>query len=556
MEFLQAAPYVLLLLGGLIFFHELGHFVFARWMGVHVVTFSIGFGPPLMTLKGKRRGPLPPTEYVIAAFPLGGYVRMLGADPTEVIDERHQPYALESKAVWRRFLIMAAGPGFNLLLPYFIYFFVGLTTAQHVPSHVGTVNDSSPAAAAGFKAGDRITSIDGEPVAYWWEVHKYISERPAERTVMTVDRPGVGMVTLDVTPDRVVQVHIPGVLVDEVGRVGITPDFMRASVAIVEGSPAFAAGLRAGDVITAADGQKITNYDELVAVLSSAGSAPLSLEYERARFAEQPGSKPSELFAKSTGSVVIGPGGEAPHRGIASLDCMIVDVQAQTHAAKVGLAPGDILLALDGDICRLSGFLISKLRARPDDEHTLVWASGSTVHRTTQAEWMAVPVPSGPGETTLRSPIFGVAMAAGMYTSPPLVDNEEVFTYAVTHALDATHRAMWMNVSAVIGLLRGDVPVQELSGPVGIAKLASATTEHGWTYFFGLMVWLSISLGLLNLLPIPVLDGGHILFLAIEAVQRRPVSIRTRQIATYAGLAFIILLMVLVLKFDIERVWG
>ena len=113
---------------------------------------------------------------------------------------------------------------------------------------------------------------------------------------------------------------------------------------------------------------------------------------------------------------------------------------------------------------------------------------------------------------------------------------------------------MWMNIESVLGLLRGAVPVRELSGPIGIAKLASEAKDRGWRAFFGLMVYLSISLGLLNLLPIPVLDGGHIMFLAIEAVQRRPVSLRTRQIATYAGLAFIILLMVLVMKFDIERV--
>jgi regulator of sigma E protease len=141
-----------------------------------------------------------------------------------------------------------------------------------------------------------------------------------------------------------------------------------------------------------------------------------------------------------------------------------------------------------------------------------------------------------------------------MSERPDHIANDHVWTYAVAHSLDATHHAMWLNVESVLGLLRGAVPVRELSGPIGIAKLASEAKDRGWTVFFGLMVYLSISLGLLNLLPIPVLDGGHILFLGIEAVQRRPVSLRTRQIATYAGLAFIILLMVLVMKFDLERV--
>ena len=126
LETLESTFYFLLLLGGLIFFHELGHFLFARWVGVHVVTFSIGFGPTLFKIKGRKKGPLPPTEYVIGALPLGGYVRMLGADPSETLTADEEEHSFERKALWKRFLVIAAGPGFNLILPYFIYFFCRL----------------------------------------------------------------------------------------------------------------------------------------------------------------------------------------------------------------------------------------------------------------------------------------------------------------------------------------------------------------------------------------------------------------------------------------------
>jgi regulator of sigma E protease len=112
-----------------------------------------------------------------------------------------------------------------------------------------------------------------------------------------------------------------------------------------------------------------------------------------------------------------------------------------------------------------------------------------------------------------------------------------------------------LNLAAITGLFSGNVPLDELSGPIGIAHLAAKTVDYGWEYFFGLMVWLSVSLGLINLLPIPILDGGHVLFLAMEAVRRQPVSLRTRQLATYMGLAFIVVLMMFAIKNDIERPW-
>jgi len=555
MDFLLSIPYIVLLLGGLIFFHELGHFLLARLHGVHVVTFSIGFGPTVMRIMGRKKGDMPATEYVIAALPLGGYVRMLGHDPAEVVDEADLPYSFETKTVWQRFTIMVAGPGFNLILPYIIYFIAGMMTSQHMPSSIGMVNDDSPAQRQGLKSGDRLASIEGEEVHYWWQLKRMISNNPGVPLAVEVDRPGLAeRVALTLTPEKVHRVVIPGILEEDVGRVGITPDFIRPSVAVVPGSSAWMAGLRSGDLVTAVDGQPIVSYDQLMDRLDTAGQADVALSYRRTQFSQGESATVESLWTTSSGVATLAASTAVPSRGVASLDCAVRSVMDQTHAKEIGLEPGDILLSLDGQPCRLFGFLISKLRAAPNAPHRLVFSHGEEVRTVERSDWMRVPPSDKPGETQLRSPVFGLATWMGLSEQPAPVDNEHVWTYAVTHALDATHHAMWMNVESVLGLLRGAVPVRELSGPIGIAKLASEAKDRGWSVFFGLMVYLSISLGLLNLLPIPVLDGGHIMFLAIEAVQRRPVSLRTRQIATYVGLAFIIFLMVLVMKFDLERV--
>ena len=139
---------------------------------------------------------------------------------------------------------------------------------------------------------------------------------------------------------------------------------------------------------------------------------------------------------------------------------------------------------------------------------------------------------------------------------PPRVPNEDPIAYAMHRAIWDTLDAIRINVFAIAGLFVGDVPMNQLGGPIFIGQLAAKTQERGAQWFFGIMVMLSINLGLLNLLPVPMLDGGHLFFFAIEGITRRPVSVRIRQIAAYIGLSFIFLLMIMVFKNDLERLLG
>ncbi len=557
MPFLESAAYFLLLLGGLIFFHELGHFVVARLMGVHVMTFSIGFGPPILRFKGRKTGPAPPTEYVIAALPFGGYVRMLGDDPAEDLPDHLRTVSFNHKAVWRRFLIVAAGPVFNLVLPYFILFGSGIIQTHEGPSSVGMVDEIGPAGQAGLQPGDSVVSIDGDAVSYWYELQDIISARPEEHLTVEVLRDGhEGPVALEVTPRRHREQLMAGLdVTHETGRIGIVNSYLRPYVAVVAGSPAHAAGLRTGDQVTAVNGSALKTHDQLLQAIDASPGAPVTLSYSRHALREDIGTT-GAATAGTEGEATIPATGTLKHRGVASLDCVVEDVWEGSPAETIGLVAGDVILALDDNTCRVWSFFHSRLSAERTTSHTLAWAHGDLIRTASHDDWIGLISPDPKRHPDLKQETVGVRQVRGIFRTPERIAITNRLGYAVSYSIFETHRSIVMNVATVVGLLRGAVPVSELSGPVGIAVLVSKTSEYGWGYFFQLMVWLSISLGLINLLPIPVLDGGHIMFLGIEAIRRRPVSLRTRQIATYIGLAFIILLMVAVIKFDIERPWS
>jgi regulator of sigma E protease len=628
--------YFALLLGGLIFFHELGHFLLARWMGVHVVTFSIGFGPTVFSFKGRKKNDLvEPTEYVIAALPLGGYVRMLGDDPMEDVDKNLEAISFQTKPIWRRFLIVSAGPAFNLILPFIVFFFLHLSHTQLAPSTIGTVVTDGPAWKAGVRAGDRLTSIDGKSVDYWWQVIEYISARPGETFDIGVERAGSSL-TLPITAEGRSRVESEELdIVKERGRIGIAATYTKPVIAIRGGSVAHQAGLRSWDKIVSVNAVPVERYDRVERLLRDAAKQTMQLSVIRY---EETDAAALRLGLGKGINITLPPAGADPLRGITDSELLVRSIVPGSPAAKLGLRRGDRVLSLDGDRFPSWGFLIDRVGSSPKEtEFTLKWERENDASKT--ASFVASDLDSGLGlafrakgdgessssplvvanvssggfgaslglragdevvglnEQDVRSEdefkkaltelsgaaviryarrihegTFQLAMidvperlqpdkkqalfGASVFSQqgiPDPVENQEMLSYALHHCVSRTMHAIEMNFTAIMGLFSGKVPLKELGGPILIGQLAAETEDRGWAYFFRLMVWLSVSLGLINLLPIPILDGGHILFLAIEGIRRKPVSLRTRQVATYAGFAFIILLMVLVFKNDIER---
>ncbi|MFM1891618.1 MAG: regulator of sigma protease [Pseudomonadota bacterium] len=440
--------------GTLVAVHEFGHFWVARRLGVKVLRFSIGFGRPLLRWRGRRDA----TEYVIAAVPLGGYVKMLDEREGEVAPaERARAFNRQSLTV--RSAVVVAGPAFNFLFAILAFWVVLVAGEAGIRPLIAEVAPQSAAAGAGMRPGDEIVAVNQEPTPTWSAVLYRLAAASVQDEVIVLEvrqangAPAARQLTAAQIGDLAERE-------DLLGELGITPDRPTLPPRIGEvlaGEPAEAAGLRPGDLILSANGEAIDDWGAWV-------------DYVQAR--------PGEML-------------------------------------EVRIQRGGTELTLD---------LVPAAQERPD---------GRVIGR----------------------------IGAANQGSEDLLDR-----YRVVYRLDpleampvAVHKTWEFSVLTlkVIGrILTGQASVHNLSGPITIADTAGRTASVGWVHFVKFLAIVSISLGVLNLLPIPVLDGGHLVYHAIEAVKGSPLSeefmLRTQRI----GLAILLGLMGLAFYVDISRLFG
>jgi regulator of sigma E protease len=533
----------ILLIGPLIFVHELGHLVAAKLVDVKVLRFSIGFGPPLVRMRFGE------TEYVIAPIPLGGYVSMLGQTPGDDIPPQDQDRALATKPLWARYFVLGAGPVANLLLPILVYFFFFLQHTTLTPAVIGTVVAGSAADQAGLVQGDRIVAIDREDVRSWKDMSQKVAESPGIDLEVQIERDDKRLDRV-VTPQKKMTRNPLGV-VAPVGRLGVLAAFYAPQIGIIDPkSPAYLEGLRTGDTITSINGEPVRTVEELQRMLEGTGDALVRLTYLRATTVEGPLG--AFLWYESAHAQLL-PGKDGTGTGILPANPFIRSVEADSPAARAGMHPGDRVLAVEGTPITQWEVVADVLAQRREEPVGLTVQSLGEASRdiTLQLElrtWRDIYQQDRPELW------FGAEPFAKIHTSEPEPIRGR-FTYALGSAAEETGAVMSMMWTTLVQMLTFERGVGDISGVVGLFKVAGTAVEQGPGEFLLLLALLSVNLGFVNLLPIPVLDGGHLLFFTIEAVRRRPLGQRAREIASAVGLVIILLLLFVALRNDLLRYW-
>ncbi|MFZ5623855.1 MAG: RIP metalloprotease RseP [Gemmatimonadota bacterium] len=446
---------LLVVLGVLVFIHELGHFLAARWAGIFVHRFSLGIGNPIKALTITRGG----TEYSVSWLPLGGYVKMATAEEevTSSALEGGKPQVqvppdqyFEVKPVWKRMVVILAGVAMNALFAFVVFSGLAAKNGRRLDpvTTVGRVIDSlvPPGAEAlrQLREGDRITAVNGKPVASWDDI------------VSGISLGGGGTITLEVEGRAPLTLAIPADALEDRLKASLALEPSRAPVVgqVLPGRPGERAGLEVGDSILAANGEPLTQWWQLVNIIQQSAGKPLTL---------------------------------AVARGGQRLEVVVT----------------------------------------PEPER--------------------VPSAGGPLREVGK---IGVGVKTETRSEPYTVLG------AVRAGAEATFSASTQIVRAVQGMISGRTSARSVGGPILIGQMAGQAARLGLDDFLAFMALISVNLAVLNLLPIPVLDGGQFLFLVAEAVLRRPLSLRLRERLTMAGLAVVAMLILLAFSNDIMRLVG
>lgn len=553
--------YFIILISALIFVHESGHFAFAKIFGVKVLTFSIGFGPKILRLRGKE------TEYCIGLFPFGGFVKMLEeskrAEPL-LPEERHRTF--ESQSLWKRIVIVLAGPAMNLVFPIVLFTSVFLEEREFLPPTVGVVVPGKPAHGK-LKPGDRILSVQGTPVTSFPEVQRVLAGHANVPVRLVVQREAKA-VDVTVTPADEVDTHELDIE-EHVGRIGISPRFPAAVVGVRHRSPGWAAGIRTFDRVTAINGRKIETMLDLVTALSANKGETVVLTYLRPVPVPTAMGGLVDLALMEPGVAQLTPtarppeGAPAPDDsearaadvlercGIESSDLHVAVVPEGSSEWLAGLRPGDRILSLDGNPQTMWVVMNEQLVREADRTHVITWSrdgqesSGSFKLR--RERWKD---DAGEHEEPRVTMAHWVPMAKD-HTVP----NPSRVLGSLSRAFEATWRVIRLTAITMLRILQGRVGLSGMSGPITVYDIAAEAGARGTSDFVKAMAFISVELGLMNLLPIPVLDGGHLLFFVVEGVRRRPLSLRVREVASLIGMVFLVFLMAVAFKNDVTRKW-
>lgn len=442
----------LIAIGVLVTIHELGHYWAARWCDVKILRFSLGFGRPLIL---RRRGP-DQTEWVLAALPLGGYVKMADERDESVAPEE-RARAFNNKTVWQRIFIVAAGPAANFLLAALFYWVLLVTGIPGMKAYIASPPSQSPAALAGFVEGELIRRVGEADVRTWADARLALIDQSVKRGMIEIqveDRNG-GLYGRRINLDSLSKEDLDK---DFLGKIGLNPLRAKALTVldeVVPGGAAAKAGLRSGDRIVAINGEQVARWERIVAVIAS-----------------HPGRE------------------------------LVLNVERDNGMLTVPVTPDTVASPADGK-------QMGRIGVKPQVDRALADKLGTVVRYGPLAAIMPAC------EKVIDMSLFSLKMMGRM--------------------------------------LSGDVSWKNLSGPVTIADYAGQSAMLGWLPYLNFLALISISLGVLNLLPVPVLDGGQLMYYMAEILKGSPVSERVMQIGQQVGLALLLGLTAFAFYNDIHR---
>jgi regulator of sigma E protease len=440
-------------IGILVTVHEYGHYQVAKWCGVKVIKFSIGFGKPIWSKKfGKDQ-----TEFVIATIPLGGYVKMLGEElvAAEPSAKEDMSRALNHQSVQKRMAIVLAGPAANLLLAIFLYSFLFMLGTVGLKPIVGEVVPNSPATASGIKAGVTIIKVDSQAVSTWQDVRWFLLNQSLKNSKVTLEVSNrdnqISLHEFDVSTLN--QDNVDTDILEKLGLTIYQPPVPARIGQIAERSPAAYAGLEVGDLILSVNQQQVIDWESFVTLIKNHPNKTLKLKILRANKVVNLNITPELVNEKGMRFGRIGAGFKLE----------------QTQLAK---------------------FLVSK-------RYGLFDAVVKSV------------------EKTWETSIFSLKMLGNM--------------------------------------LLGNISWKGMSGPVTIASYAGQSANMGFKVYIGFLALVSISIGVLNLLPIPILDGGHFMYYMVEFFTGKPASEFAINLGQKIGFVVLIFTMLLALYNDLNR---
>ncbi len=569
----QPAVAIIVLLGALIFFHELGHFIVGRLCGVGVEIFSIGFGPTLLNINYKN------TSYKLCLIPLGGYVKFAGSLSEEPVSEVFYGKEFFAASRLKRAAIIAAGPGANFLLAVVCYTFIAHDGIPQFPAYIGQVRSGSPADQVGIESQDVVVSINGKMISYWSELQETIALSPPNSDLnLTVSRDNQPL-------DFVIKPNTSEVE-DEMGKkqqqnvIGVGLEYILPILTVTEDSPAFNAGLRTGmllESVTFENGtlKKITSSDEIFIALGEAEksgsphlvftvSAPAIGDEQKDPNAEEKlavkGSQQDiglDLLDRAEGVAQAELTSKARGRELATLlgisDSQLTIKSIASEDLKSLLKPNDRLIRFNetllDDIYSLAHGFETAEKASANIE---ILRGGEVLKLTVPLQSYEVQKVSGKA----LAYYLDVQMLGSRKAPEVILQKFGGIFGAFQFSLIQTGKHAGMIVGGIYNLIIGNMPLKALGGPMMIAKVAGDSAKMGWKSYLGTMALISINLGVINLFPIPVLDGGQLLLIAAEAVKRR--RLEPKAVENFQKIGFVLLFSLIILSLynDLSRFWA